>query len=161
MPTPVSITRSSNPRARRAGDVTVIRPPSGVNLMALDSRLLSICCTRAWSWCIGGRSGWICISRSMFFFSVSGRAMSHWAPITCSIAEVGQPDLHLAALDLGQVEDVVDHVQEHPARLLDVLHVALLFVVQRGDRAQHVAEAEDAVQRACAARGSWWPGSRS
>ena len=83
----------------------------------------------------------------MFFLSVSGRAMSHWAAITCSMRNSAKPDFHLAAFDLGQVEDVVDHVQQHLARLLDVLHVALLLVVQRLDRAQHVAEADDAVQR--------------
>ena len=68
----------------------------------------------------------------MFFFSVSGRAMSHWAVTTWLDAEIGQPDVHLAAFDLGQVEDVVDHFQQHAARLLDVLHVAFLLLVQRG-----------------------------
>jgi hypothetical protein len=45
------------------------------------------------------------------------------------------------------VEDVVDHLQEHAARLSDVLDVPLLLSVQRVDRAEHVAETEDAVQR--------------
>ena len=106
----------------RGWRVTVIRPPSGVNLMALDSRLLRICCTLAWSWYMSGRSRLDlgipgrCSSRS-----VSGRAMSHWAAITGSMRKSVEPDLHLAAFDLGQIEDVVDHVQQHPARLLDVL----------------------------------------
>ena len=70
--------------------------------MALESRLLRICCTRAWSWRMGGRSAGICVSRSMFFFSVSGRAMSHCAPITWLDAEVGQADVHLAASILAR-----------------------------------------------------------
>ncbi len=61
--------------------------------------------------------------------------------------EIGQARLHLAAFHLRQIEDVVDHFQQGLARLLDVQHVALLLVVQRVDRPQDFAEAEDAVQR--------------
>ncbi len=89
----------------------MIRPPSGVNLMALESRLLRICCTLPWSWNSSGRLGSMSQSRSMFFRSASGRAMSHCAAMTSLDAELAEPDLHLAAFDLGQVEDVVDHVQ--------------------------------------------------
>src|SRR5262249_53401378 len=62
-------------------------------------------------------------------------------------AELLQPQLHLAGLDLGQVEDVVDEVEQLFAARLDVAHPALLFVVELVARAQHLAEAEDAVQR--------------
>ena len=91
---------------------TVIRPPSGVNLMALESRLLRICCTRAWSWCIGGKSG----STSALQVDVLplGQRPGHVALGGDHLvdAELGQPRLHLAALDLRQVEDVVDHLQQ-------------------------------------------------
>ena len=55
-------------------------------------------------------------------------------------------DLRLPGLDLGQVKDVVDHVEEHPPRGADVLHVAALLVVERLDRPEHVREADDAVE---------------
>src|SRR4051812_32685035 len=44
--------------------------------------------------------------------------------------EVLGADLHLAALDLGQVEDVVDHPQEHLARRLDIRRVSTLTLVE-------------------------------
>ncbi len=47
----------------------------------------------------------------MFFRSASGRAMSHCAAINVFDVKLAEPDLHLAAFDLGQVENVVDHVQ--------------------------------------------------
>ena len=110
--------------------------PLGRELDGVGEQVVEDLLHRAWSWCSGGRSGSISVSRSMFFRSVSGRAMSHCAAITWRDAEIGQPDFHLAAFDLGQVEDVVDHLQQRLARLLDVLHVALLLVVQRVDRAR-------------------------
>ena len=152
MPTPVSVTFSTRSLRPSRSALTTIRPPSGVNLMALESRLLRICCTLAWSWSMSGRSGSISVSRSMFLRSVSGRAMSHWAETTGSMRKSRQPDFHLAAFDLGQVENVVDHLQQHLARRLDVLHVALLLVVERGDRLEHVAEADDALS---GVRSSW------
>ena len=44
--------------------------------------------------------------------------------------EVLAADLHLAALDLGQVEDVVDHREEHPAGRLDVAGVTAMALVE-------------------------------
>ena len=41
----------------------------------------------------------------MFFFSASGRAMSHWARDQRADLELAQPDFHLAAFDLGQVQE--------------------------------------------------------
>ena len=75
--------------------------------------------------------------------------------------EVLGPDLHLAALDLGQVEDVVDHPQEHLARGLDVRRVPPLPVVELVGAGEDLGEPDDRVQRASAARGSSSPGSRS
>ena len=48
-------------------------------------------------------------------------------------AELGQPHIHLAGLDLSQVQDVVDQVQQQAAGLADVLSVAFLLVRQRID----------------------------
>ncbi len=69
----------------------------------------------------------------MFFRSASGRAMSHWAETTEAMPNSVGPDFHLAAFDLGQVQNVVDHLQQHPAGALDVVDVALLLVVERVD----------------------------
>jgi hypothetical protein len=47
-------------------------------------------------------------------------------------AEVGEPHFHLAAFDLGQVQNVIDHFQQRLAGLLDIADVALLLFVERG-----------------------------
>ena len=57
MPMPVSVTFSRRSPVSSRSAVTRIRPPSGVNLIAFDSRLLRICCTLAWSCRSGGRLG--------------------------------------------------------------------------------------------------------
>ena len=62
-------------------------------------------------------------------------------------AELAQPHFHLAGLHLGQVEDVVDHVEQEPPGFLDVLGIAFLLFVQCFQRLQHFGEANDAVQR--------------
>ena len=147
MPTPVSLTESTmKSRASRSTE-TVILPPSGVNLIAFESKLLRICCTRAWSWRIGGRSaGSRHLEVDIFLFRERPGHVALCRDDRLD-AELRQSRCHLAALDLRQVENVVDHVQERPARLLDVLHVAFLLLVQGVDRVEHVAEAQNAVQR--------------
>ena len=114
----------------------MIRPPSGVNLIAFDSRLLRICCTLAWSCRSGGKLGGdVAIEVDVLLLRQRpGHVALRRRPARRS--ELAQADLHLAAFDLGQVENVVDHVQQHPAGALDVADVALLLVVERVDAAQ-------------------------
>ena len=124
-----------------------MRPPSGVNLMALRQQVVEHLL----------HAGLVLVHRRQVRLDVAlqvdvlalRQRPGHVALGRHHLAdaEVRQPRLHLAALDLGQVEDVVDHLQQRLARLLDVQHVPLLLVVQGVDRAEDLAEAEDAVQR--------------
>ena len=147
MPMPVSVTFSRrSPSSSRSAE-TRIRPPSGVNLIAFDSRLLRICWTLAWSCRSGGKRGRrVAVELDVLLL---GQRPGHVALRGDERAdlELAEADFHLAAFDLGQVENVVDHVEQHPAGTLDVADVAQLLVVERLDAAEHVAEAEDAVER--------------
>ncbi len=84
---------------------------------------------------------------SMFFFSVSGRAMSHWAPTTWPTRKSLRRTsiLPLSILARSRMSLIIS--KQRAARLLDVLHVTPLLLVQGSDRGQHLAEAENAVQR--------------
>ena len=80
-------------------------------------------------------------------------------PLGDRTAQVGQPladvadreifaaDFHLAALDLGQVEDVVDHRQQHPAGRLDVAGIAPMPLAELLGAGEHLREADDRVER--------------
>ena len=82
IPTPVSATEICSRSSRLRRTDTVIRPPSGVNLMALDSKLIRTCWILLWSWNMTGKSGSTSQIKSMFFSSLSGRTISHWAVTT-------------------------------------------------------------------------------
>ena len=83
----------------------------------------------------------------MFFRSAIGRARFVERLADVADREVLGADLHLAALDLGQVEDVVDHPQEHLARGLDVRRVPPLPLVELVAAGEDLGEADDRVQR--------------
>ncbi len=72
MPTPVSVTVSTS-WSDCASARSTTRPPSGVNLIAFDSRLASICWSFTASCDTGGTSAAHAPFRSMFFFSAMGR----------------------------------------------------------------------------------------
>ena len=56
--------------------------------------------------------------------------------------------LHFAAFDLGQIEHVVDEIQQRASGRLNVPHITtLLFVQSLCVRQQHIAEAEDRIER--------------
>ncbi len=61
--------------------------------------------------------------------------------------KIGQTNFHFAAFDFRQIENVVDHIQQHAPRFLNVLHVAALLVVQRLDRIEHFRKTDDAIER--------------
>ena len=83
----------------------------------------------------------------MFFRSAIGRAQVRQALADVADREVLGADLHLAALDLGQVEDVVDHRQEHLARRLDVAGVPAVPLVELVGAGEDLGEADDRVER--------------
>ena len=147
MPMPVSVTFSRRSPCSSRSAETKIRPPSGVNLIAFDSKLLRICCTFAWSCRSGGRlAERVAIEVDVFLLRQRPGHVALRGNQRADL-ELAQPDLHLAAFHLGQVQDVVDHLQQHAAGALNVADVALLLVVERVDAAQHVAEAQNAVER--------------
>ena len=105
MPMPVSVTVSRRSPWSSRSAATKIRPPSGVNLIALDSRLLRICCTLAWSCRSGGKLGEaVAVEIDVLLL---GQRPGHVALRRDQRAdlELAQPDLHLAAFHLGQVEE--------------------------------------------------------
>ena len=55
--------------------------------------------------------------------------------------------IHLASLDLGEIENVVDQGQQIFPGRLDVLHIPLLALGQVVSAGEHIAEAQDAVER--------------
>ena len=55
-------------------------------------------------------------------------------------AELDQPHLHLAGLNLGQVQDVVDEVQELRAAGVNVVDPARLLIAQPVGALQDLAE---------------------
>ena len=61
--------------------------------------------------------------------------------------EVLGADLHLSALDLGQVEDIVDHRQQHLARGLDVSGISSVPLVELVGAGKDLGEADDRVER--------------
>ena len=56
-------------------------------------------------------------------------------------------NFHFAAFHFGEIQNVVDHVEQHAAGALDVADVAALLVVERVDAAEDFAESENAVER--------------
>jgi len=63
--------------------------------------------------------------------------------------DVGDVELHLAGLDLREIENVVDHRQEMLPGIENVVDVAELLLVQLAERLQlqELREADDRVQR--------------
>ncbi len=63
--------------------------------------------------------------------------------------DVAEMKLQLARLDLGEVEDVIDQLQQVAPALFDGTHGLVLFFVQRtiDSRLQYLGDAEDGVQR--------------
>ena len=151
MPIPVSATRKktqlpATPTSRRTSSVT---SPSLVNLAAFDSRFRSTWRTFVTSSRIEPRS-----SGQRHFEAVAvllderpggdGGLVDDGPDLEC--LEI-QP--HLAGLDLGEVEDVVDEPEQVLAGGLDLLEVGDDVGMARGRRVlrEHLAVAEDRVQR--------------
>ena len=85
----------------------------------------------------------------MPFFSISGAIVDWtWASRSATLEGLDQ-DLHLAGLDLGEVEDVVDQAEEVPAGDADLGEVGdeALLAELRGFLDEHFAVADDGVER--------------
>ncbi len=126
-----------------------IRPPSGVNLIALLSRLTVI-----WTELRGigddrGEAGLHVYGHRVV---LALRERFHERPDLVQRLghlELREGELHPAGFDLREVEDVVDDLQQQPPRSQDVLHVAVLLLVQgpEGLVLEHFREPDDRVQR--------------
>ena len=129
MPTPVSLTDTSTTPSTGTAR-TSIRPPSGVNLIALDRRFRT------------HLPDLPLVGADLLQPLIDGQAQGD-APPARPLAhqgqgvverrgqvEVRQLQLHPPRFDLGQIEDVVDQGQEMLSRGVDVLQVLVLLLVQ-------------------------------
>ena len=125
--------------------------PWAVNLKALDSRFLMICCRRFGSVLNArGRAGLTSISNGSFFASAICRklrsTLSRSAEnVTSSTSTVTVP----GRLDLRKVEDVVDQIEQIGASGVDVPGEIDLFghEITGGILGQLLAEDEDRIER--------------
>ena len=83
----------------------------------------------------------------MFLRSATGLREVREALADVADREVLAANLHLAALDLGQVEDVVDHRQEHPAGRLDVAGVTAVALVELVGPGEDLGKTDDRIER--------------
>ena len=129
--------------------VTVTRPLSGVNLMALLRRLYMICLNFASSANSSGGAAATSKSRAMPFLLASVLTIAcTFCSARATLNEL-RVSSSLAGLDLGEVEDVVDQLQQVAAAVEDVVGVLELPVVQvaKGLVAEDLGEADDGIER--------------
>ena len=129
---------------------TSMRPPSGVNFSALDSRFSSTCFTLRSSARIVAE---VLVDRARERDLAPRCARSRSSIIVLSMA-VGKSkslevQLHAPGLDLRQVEDVVDQREQVPPRVQDVGEILRLLVVDLAEHllGQDFREADDGVER--------------
>ncbi len=151
MPTPVSATDDLDPVAvgpPLAVDRSVIWP-FWVNLAALLSRLKMACRSLVASARTLPRSGPRSTTKALVFLAASGRAVDLDLVDELVEVDVLEVQLHLAGLDLGDVEDVVDHRQQMLAGGADLLQVGdlLAAALKLGILEQDLAVAEHRVER--------------
>ena len=147
-PTPVSVTRTTtSPSSRPARTST--RPPSGVNFTAFDTRLSTTCLSRSSS------------PHTIPTSSATSRPSSmrvRRGPLPDQGEDVGEAGLHrhqarledhAPGLDLGEVEDLVEELEQVLARRPDVTEVFLLALVQVAEQPveEDLGEADDRVER--------------
>ena len=161
MPMPVSVTsNASTPSAtvsagvvkrssarRRMASVT---SPDEVNLTAFDSRLRSTCCSRCWSETSVRGTSSEHPDREPQVLLGGERAERRLDVLDDpGHGDVGGVDVHLAGLDLGQVEDVVDQLQQVRAGAVDGLRELHLPAVEVavGVVGQQLGEDQQRVER--------------
>ena len=149
MPMPVSeIVNRTTPEAESASGVTrSATSPDSVNLIALPSRLSSTCRSRVGSPTRSrGTSGAISHTRARPFLVGSDRHHLGHLPQQIVQREPGPLQLELRGFDLGQIEDVVDEMQQVVAGAAKDLHVLVLLGGERGLREQ-IRDADDRIHR--------------
>ena len=162
MPMPVSATSKRTRWPRRVGSPSVTRTvisPSAVNLTALETRLVSICWRRKRSPTTrsGARRSMKARSSSPLPRALLGQQLDGGVDRLGEV-ELGVLELELAGLDLRQVEDVVDDRQQRVARESD--HATRSRAARRSGRCRAAARpSRSRRSSACAAHGSWWPGT--
>ena len=148
MPSPVSLITSSScwPSTR----VTMsICPPSWLYLTAFDSRLIRICLTRVMS----PTAATVPVEKRVLMRMprrpASPATSDTLASTRASRSRFSMLQQHVARLDARQVEHVVDHVQQVPARVLDLRHPGALPRHQRVALVEfeQLGKAEHGVQR--------------
>ena len=124
----------SAPKPRRARARIVMRPPSGVNLTALERRLSTICLSRRGS--ASSRMPRRDVGGERELLVVGARGDDPHGVVE-EAAERGplEVEADAAGLDLRHVEDVVDDVEQVLAALVDVAAIFAVFV--RAERAEH------------------------
>ena len=148
MPTPVSVTvtTSSSATARAS---TSTRPPSGVNLTALESRLSTTCLNRSSSACTESTSS--CDVQAEGDAVCGGPFADEREGVLEGVGdpEGGRLEGHLAGFDLRQVEHLVQQLEQVPTGVPDVADVLVLAIVELAEHPvqQHLREADDRVER--------------
>ena len=148
MPMPVSrtLTCASSP-ARRASTVT--DPPSGVNFTALVSRFRITCLSlRSSAWAMP-RLGSMSHASEIAWLAARSRTIATPCSIRSAQRDRFEVELHLARLDLREIEDLVDQLEQMAPRVADVADVLVLALVELAEHPveQDVREADDRVQR--------------
>src|SRR5882724_7079008 len=128
IPAPVSVTDILTKESSRSAR-TSTRPPSGVNLTALERRLSTTCRTLRSS---ATKSSRVLVHLEAERDAVASRPLAQEGEGGLKRrrqVEGSQLQLHAPGLHLGQVQDVVDERQQVTARNENVLHVlGLLFI---------------------------------
>ena len=168
MPMPVSVTENATPSGRRSGAACRSRPtrsttrPLAVNLTALDSRLPQ---HLAQPLPVGehlGRRVGVDVDRERQAL-LRGHRLERGLDVLQQRAqrEALRVDVHPARLDLGQVEDVVDELQQVRAGRMDDVGVLDLLggEVAGPGSARAAGPGSAGCSAACAARATCWPGT--
>ena len=151
MPMPVSLTRNvihSAPSTASRLTVSAMVPLLG-ELAGVAEQVEQLCRTLVRSARMAPRSSAQWTTSVLAFFSTSGWTVVATSWIMLRDVERLQEEVHLAGLDLRQVEDVVDERQQVLARGVDLLEVGgeVLLAQVFGLFLQHLAVADDGVQR--------------
>ena len=120
MPMPVSATLISTCEFTRSSSTCTL-PPFGVNLIALDSRFQTTCCSRLGSPEIGPARGSSSFSSRMPLASAAGRTVSTAASMNATRLDRLHVEPHLAGDDAAHVEQVFDQLRLHAGVALDRL----------------------------------------
>ena len=148
IPGPVSLTLMR----MRSGDFTVhstmTAPPAWLYLMALESRLIRICFTRVRS--ASTKQGLFQLEKTHGNAVLLRLRLDHGLAIEHGVAERHgfQRQLQFAGLDHGEIEDLVDQVQQVPPRLENLAGAFLLSErLRRGVGFHQLCESEDRIER--------------